>query len=110
MDIKKWFEDGTKLTIKENHNWKITKLPFNIFIDDKYYRGADEKNNIIEHNVTIEHYSETINTKDETTIENFLNSEARHFEKNRDWLQEEEMWVTLYELDTFLEKIRKEGN
>lgn len=110
MDIKKWFEDGTKLTIKENRTRKITTLPFNIFIDDKYYRGADLKNNIIEHNVTIEHYSETIDTEDEKIIENFLNSESRHFEKNREWLQDEEMWVTLYELDTFLEKIEKERN
>lgn len=110
MDIKKWFEDGTKLSIKENHLRKIISLPFNIFIDDKYYRGADFNNNIIEHNVTIEHYSETINTEDEIIIENFLNKEAIHFEKNRDWLQDEEMWVTLYELDAFLEKVRKEGN
>lgn len=110
MDIKKWFEDGTKLTIKENRYRKMPPLPYNIFIDDKYFRGADLKNNIIEHNVTIEHYSETIDTEDETTIESFLNNEARHFEKNREWLQEEEMWVTLYELDTFLEKVRKEGN
>lgn len=110
MDIKKWFEDGTNLKIKENRNRKITTLPFNIFIDDTYTRGADLNNNIIEHNVTIEHYSETINTEDEKTIENFLNKEAKHFEKSRDWLQDEEMWVTLYELDTFLEKTRKEGN
>lgn len=110
MDIKKWFEDGTKLTIKENRYRKMPKLPYNIFIDDKYFRGADLKNNIIEHDVTIEHYSETINTEDETKIENFLNKESIHFEKNREWLQEEEMWVTLYELDTFLEKVRKEGN
>ena len=110
MDIKKWFEDGTKLTIKENRNRKITTLPFNIFIDDKYYRGADSNNNIIEHNVTIEHYSETINTEDETIIETFLNKESIHFEKNREWLQDEEMWVTLYELDKKKKKIRKEGN
>jgi hypothetical protein len=110
MDIKKWFEDGTKLAIKENRTRKITELPYNVFIDDKYYRGADLKNNIIEHDVTIEHYSETINTEDETKIENFLNKESIHFEKNREWLQDEEMWVTLYELNTFLEKVRIGGN
>lgn len=109
MDIKMWFENGTKMKIKELRYLKMPPLPYNIFIDDTVYRGADLKNNIIEHNVVIEHYSETIDAKNENIIENFLNSENRHFEKNREWLQEEQLFVTVYELDTFLEKVRKEN-
>lgn len=109
MDIKTWFENGTQMKIKELRYLKMPPLPYNIFIDDTVYRGADLKNNIIEHNVVIEHYSETIDTKNESIIENFLNSENRHFEKNREWLQEEQLFVTVYELDTFLEKVRKEN-
>ena len=48
-------------------------------------------------------------TKMPIIIEEFLNSEYRHFEKNREWLQEEQLFVTVYELDTFLEKVRKEN-
>lgn len=43
MDIKKWFENGTGLSIKENRYLKMPQLPYNIFIDDTYTRGADKK-------------------------------------------------------------------
>lgn len=107
MDIKEWFETGTGLKIKELRYLKTPDPPYNIFIDDETYRGADKRNNIIEHNITIEHYHESIDKSNETIIEKFLNDEEIHFNKNREWLQEENMFVTLYELDTFLEKIRK---
>ena len=115
MDIKKWFEDGTGLKIKEYRYRKMPPLPYNTFIDDKNYRGSDLEINIIEHNVTIEHYSEDIDTNDEKIIETFLNNEKsklqyEYYEKNREWLETESMWITIYELGTFLEKVRKEGN
>lgn len=109
MDIKTWFESGTGMKIKELRYLKMPSLPYNIFIDDKVYRGADLKNNIIEHNIVIEHYSDTIDLVGEETIENFLNSENKRFEKSREWLQEEKLFVTVYEIDTFLEKVRKEN-
>ena len=65
MDIKTWFENGTGMKIKELRYLKMPPLPYNIFIDDTVYRGADLKNNIIEHNVVFEHYSETINEDNE---------------------------------------------
>lgn len=109
MDIKEWFETGTGMKIKELRYLKMPPLPYNIFIDDTVYRGADLKNNIIEHNVFIEHYSETVDKENEVIIEDFLNKENRHFIKNREWLEEEKLFVTVYELDTFLEKVRKEN-
>lgn len=109
MDIKEWFETGTGMKIKELRYLKMPPLPYNIFIDDEVYRGADLKNNIIEHNIVFEHYSETIDESNEKIIENFLDNENIHFTKNREWLQEEQLFVTVYELDTFLEKVRKEN-
>lgn len=108
MDIKKWFENGTGLSIKGNRYLKMPQLPYNIFIDDTYTRGADKKNNIIEHNLTIEHYSENIDLKEEKKIEDFFDNEEIKYKKSREWLDTEEMWMTIFELDTFLEK-RKEG-
>lgn len=115
MDIKKWFETGTDMKIKELRYLKMPPLPYNIFIDDKHYRGSDLETNIIEHNITIEHYSEDININDEDIIETFLNNEKsklhyEYYEKNREWLETESMWITIYEIGTFLEKVRKEGN
>ena len=109
MDIKEWFETGTGMKIKELRYLKMPPLPYNIFIDDEVFRGADLRNNIIEHNVVIEHYSETIDETNERKIENFLDKQNKHFIKNREWLQEEQLFVTVYELDTFLEKVRKEN-
>lgn len=109
MDIKKWLESGTKFTWKELRYLKTPPLPYNIYIDDTVYRGADNLNNIIEHNVTLEHYSETIDSTNERIIEQFLNEEELQFEKNREWLQEEEMYVSIYSIETFLEKVRKEN-
>lgn len=108
MDIKSWFEKGTGLNIKENRHLKMPQLPYNVFIDDTYVRGADKKNNIIEHNLTIEHYSENIDLIEEKKIEDFLDKEEIKYKKSREWLDNEEMWMTIFELDTFLEK-RKEG-
>lgn len=107
MDIKEWFENGTGLKIKELRYLKTPNLPYNIYIDDEIYRGADNKNNIIEHTITIEHYSENPENSNEKIIEKFLNDEELRFNKKREWLQDEAMFVTLYELETFLEKVRK---
>lgn len=110
MDIESWFKEGTGLDIRELRYLKTPPLPYNIFIDDQTFRGADRRNNIIEHNLIIEHYSESKEKSNENVIETFLRNEEIHFEKNREWLEEEKMFVTVYQLDTFLEKIRKEIN
>lgn len=108
MDVKKWFEEGTGLKIRELRYLAPPSLPYNIFIDTQITRGADYINNLIEHNITFEHYSDHLNDEDEKKISNFLNSEAKKFEKNSDWLNEEKMYITTFELDPFLEKVRKE--
>ena len=109
MDIKEWFETGTGMKIKELRYLKMPPLPYNIFIDEEVFRGADLKNNIIEHNITIEHYSESIDESNEKIIENFLDNEEKTYSKSREWLQDEGLFVTLYEINTFLEKVRKEN-
>lgn len=107
IDIKKMLEDGTKLKWKELRYLKAPALPWFIFIDDTTARGADSLNNIIEHNLTLEYYYEDEDLQTKKTIENFLNSEGYEYNKNTEWLEEEQIFVTIYELDTFLEKIRK---
>lgn len=110
MDIEKWFREGTKTKIKELRYLTPPSLPYNLFVDEKKYRGADLQNNIVEHNLTIEHYSETIDNENEKVIEDFLNAELKQYEKNREWLNEEKMFVTIYELEPFIEKIKEENN
>lgn len=107
MDIKALLEEGTNLNWKELRYLKSPPLPYFIFIDDTYIRGADKYNNIIEHNLTLEYYNEVIDKTYEKKIEDFLNSEDYQYNKNREWLEEEKMYMTIYEIDTFLEKVMK---
>ena len=109
MVVKDWLENGTNFKWKELRYIKVPSLPYNIFIDETVFRGADNLNNIIEHNITLEHYSETIDEANEKIIEDFLNIEELHFEKDREWLNDEELYVTVYTIETILEKVRKEG-
>lgn len=107
MDVKEMLEKGTGLTWKELRYLKTPLFPYFIFIDDTYIRGADKYNNIKEHNLTLEYYNDVIDETYDKKIENFLNSEDYQYNKNREWLSEEKLYVTIYELDTFLEKIVK---
>ena len=102
MDIKSWFENGTNLKIKELHYLSKPSIPYNIYIDEISIRGADNLNNVIEHDITIEHYFD--NKSDEKIIEKFLDDEKIHYEKNKDWLQDEALWVSVYNLETIIEK------
>ena len=111
MDIKSWFENGTGLKIKELRYLKPPTIPYFLFIDRKEHRGADYLNNIIEHNIIFERYSETNDKNDLQEIEKvnkFLKDEHYTFNTETEWLEDEKLYVTYWELDTFLEKIRKE--
>lgn len=107
MDIQKMLENGTGFKWKELRYLKPPELPWFIYIDNTTIRGADILNNIIEHNLTLEYYYETKNVQIEKTIEEFLNSEDYQYDKNTDWLEDEQLYVTIYEINTFLEKIKK---
>lgn len=107
MDVKEMLETGTGLKWKELRYLKTPAFPYFIFIDDTYTRGADLYISIIEHNLTLECYSEVIDTENEKKIETFLKSEDYQYNKSREWLNEEKMYMTIYELDTFLEKVAK---
>lgn len=107
MNIKKMLEDGTGFKWKELRYIKPPAPPWFIYIDEIYTRGADKFNNIIEHNLTLEYYFEEKDTTKEKIIDSFLKREDFTYQKNTEWLDEEEIFVTTYEIDTFLEKIRK---
>ena len=111
MDVKKWFEDGTKLKIKELRYLKPPKLPYFLFVNNKIHRGADLLNNIIENNITIERYRDYNNEtdlKEIQKVDKLLNDNYYTFEKQTEWLNSEGMYGTFWVLDPILEKIRKE--
>lgn len=105
-NIEEWFFLGTGLKLKELRYLRPPPLPYLLYIDSKNVRGADEFNNIIEHNVTIEFYSEKVDEENERKIRRFLNSEEIQFEENRDWINSEKLFCTSYDF-FILEKERK---
>lgn len=108
MNIKDYLEKGTNLIWKELRYLKPPVCPWFIFIDDTSIRGADILNNIREHNLVLEYYNEKSDDNYEKIIETFLNKEGFYYTKEREWLDEEKLYVTIYELNSFLEKVRKE--
>ena len=108
MDIKSFLEFGTSLKWQETMYKQPPNPPYFIFLDDVIVRGADKLNNILEHNLTLECYEEKVDKQIKKKIEDFLNSHSFKFEANTEWISDEELYVTIYEL-TFLEKIRKES-
>lgn len=109
MNVKKWFENGTGLKIKELRYLSPPQIPYNIFVDDQSVKGADLYNNIVEHNIVIEHYSEILDDAEIKIISNFLDNEKMKFEKSAEWLSSEKLFVTIFSLETFFEKIGKDG-
>ena len=106
MNIEKWFLNGTGLKIKYLRYLKMPPFPYLLYTDDKNIQQAGLYN-LVEHNLIIEFYSEKIDEINEEKIEMFLKSEDMNYKKIRDWLQEEEIFVTTYEIEPFLEKVLK---
>lgn len=108
MDIKEILEAGTGFKWKEIRYLKTPPLPYFIYIDETYTRGADILQNIKEHNLTLEYYNDKEDKSKEKIIEDFLKDNDYQYTKNKEWLSEEKMFVIIYELDTFLEKVKGE--
>lgn len=105
MDVKLWFEKGTNLKIKDTRYLTKPQGPYSIYIDDINVRGADKINNIEEHDITIEHYYK--DESNEKQIEDFLDKENIKYEKNKEWIQDESLWISVYNLETIMNKKRK---
>ena len=102
-DVKSWLKT-TNLEVEEVLFTNPPGLPYIIFTDKTYHRGSDDKNCIADRYISIELYSETINTEVETKIENVLNEKAIEFSKDCTWIQEELFFQTVYDFN-LIEKI-----
>ncbi|HIU23274.1 MAG TPA: hypothetical protein IAD49_06825 [Candidatus Fimihabitans intestinipullorum] len=108
MDIEKWFKEGTGFDIQELRYLSPPGIPYNIYLDSIDFEGADQKNNIKIHNITIEHYDNKANTSSEKAIDQFFNKKNIKFEKSREWLNDDKLWVTIYDLEPVFEKMKGE--
>ena len=85
------------LPVRKQRFLGIMPLPAIVFTDDVEIGGADLKNNLITHNIGIEFYSETIDLINEAKIEYLLDNMPIRYTRNRDWIESEKFFSTVYE-------------
>lgn len=113
MNIETWFEKGTGFKIKKLRYLKAPQVPYFLYTNKEEFRGADLLNNLVENNIKIERYSLTNKEEDLKDIERvnkFLDRNHYNYECDTDWIDEEEIYGTVWILDPILEKVRKEND
>lgn len=105
MNIKSWFEN-LGCPIAETAFIDETPLPSIVYLDEQENSGSDNANMIIQHTVSIEYYSETIDKDVEKKIEGILDKKGIPYTKERAWVDSERFFMTSYDLDGILEKRR----
>lgn len=102
LDIKEWLSK-TDYKTAEVRFLKPPPLPYIIFIEEQDIGGADGLNNIISRKITLELYSEVIDSEAESKIENLINDQLFNFKKSRTWIESEKFFQTMYDFE-FVEK------
>ena len=96
------FSEGK--TFRETRFLKPPKSTYAVFMDSFTRRGADGLNLIKDHNGTIELYAYAPDPEAETRIEASFDNLGLEYEKDeRLWIQEEQLYMTVYTFN-FVEK------
>ncbi len=95
LEIKAFLEQ-TGLPVREQRFLGVMPLPSIVFSDDVEIGGADLKNNLLNHNIVIEFYSEAIDLDNEAKIEQLLDNLPTHYNRHRDWIESEKFFSTVY--------------
>lgn len=96
MDIKEWLEKALNVPTAETAFKKAQKLPFTAFIDKTKREGHDTANCITEHDLTVEYYDNVINKENEGKYEAMFDAAGIEYEKDREWIDTEKMYITVY--------------
>ena len=72
-------------------------LPFIVFLDTVQRGGGDMRNLMKTHSLTVERYSDT--SDDNSVLEALFDAEAIKYKKEKQWLNDEECYMTTYDFD-----------
>lgn len=103
MDIRKYIEKETGIPTAEVVFTQTQKLPFIAIIDRTEEDGDDFHTRTIEHDLTVELYTERIDADEERKLENALGEKRWKCTKERMWISTEKMFETVYTTN-FMEK------
>lgn len=87
----------TGLPVREQRFLGVMPLPAIVYTDSVEIGGADLINNLITHNISVEFYSEAIDLENEAKIEYLLNNIPISYTRNRDWIESEKFFSTIFE-------------
>lgn len=96
LDIKALLEQ-TGLPVREQRFLGVMSLPAVVFTYSVEVGGADLLNNLVTHSIGIEFYAETIDLENEAKIEFLLDNLPTSYTRNRDWIESEKFFSTVYE-------------
>ena len=95
-NIKEWLEStGTKTA--DTAFKKAVSTPFQVFLDKQGVSGHDFGNEIVEHELAVEYYSDTVDEAGEKKLEELFDKEGMEYTKEREYISEERMYMTVYQ-------------
>lgn len=101
MDIKEWLETaGEPVADTCFTEGEVPSMPYVIFLDTSERGGGDMQNMMKTHSLTIERYSTTDDYN--VGLEALFDAQAIEYKRDRQWLKDEECFMTTYELQTKL--------
>lgn len=107
MDIKEWLET-TGYKVKEIRFLKAPPYPYIIFTDEQLKRGPYGNSVIIEHDLSIKLYTETIKQDNSNKkVEKLIEDLGFEYIKSTEWIEGEAHFQTTYDF-IFIEKKKKE--
>jgi hypothetical protein len=101
LDIKAWLEAaGEPAADTCFPPGDAPPLPYVVYLDHIERDGADAQNLIWRHSLAVERYSDT--PDDNTALEALFDAGAIEYIKDKQWLDDEECYLTTYDLQTDL--------
>jgi len=98
LDVKAWLEQAgepvadTSFLPDDN-----VSPPYICFLDKQQNEGADLRNDLVNHSLTVERYSAT--SEDNKSLEKLFGDESIKYSKERTWLADEFEFETIYNFD-----------
>ena len=101
LDIKKWLKTaGEPVAETCFPPGEEPCLPYVVYLDDISRKGADLKNALTRHSMSIERYSVVADYN--PALEKLLEAQALKYRRSRQWLSDMECYLTVYDLETDL--------
>ncbi|SCL88025.1 hypothetical protein [Sporanaerobacter sp. PP17-6a] len=99
-DLKSWLEQAGE-PVEETCfvPGEAPQFPYIVFLDTVERVGGDTKNMAKQHSVAVERYSD--GPEDNLQLEALFDKQAIKYTKDRQWLSNEECFLTIYNFEIF---------